>query len=66
MWQKKPTLAIDREFVATQEKLVRTYLTLCDELCLSPQSRAKLGVLVANQKEEEQDPLLNVLQGGSS
>jgi len=50
--------------VATQEKLVRTYLKLCDELCLSPQSRAKLGVLVANQKEEEQDPLLNVLQGG--
>ena len=63
---KRPTLAIDREFVATQEKLVRTYLKLCDELCLSPQSRAKLGVLVANQKEEEQDPLLNVLQGGSS
>jgi P27 family predicted phage terminase small subunit len=61
-----PTLAIDREFVGTQEKLVRTYLKLCDELCLSPQSRAKLGVLVANQKEEEQDPLLNVLQGGSS
>ena len=61
---KRPTLAIDREFVATQEKLVRTYLKLCDELCLSPQSRAKLGVLVANQKEEEQDPLLNVLQGG--
>ena len=29
-----------------------------------PQSRAKLGVLVANQKEEETDPLLNVLQGG--
>ena len=61
---KRPTLANDREFVATQEKLVRTYLKLCDELCLSPQSRAKLGVLVANQKEEEQDPLLNVLQGG--
>ncbi|WP_455236499.1 P27 family phage terminase small subunit [Veillonella sp.] len=61
---RKPSLAIDREFVGTQEKLVRTYLKLCDELCLSPQSRAKLGVLVANQKEEETDPLLNVLQGG--
>lgn len=59
-----PIASIDKDFVATQEKLVRTYLKLCDELCLSPQSRAKLGVLVASQKKEEVDPLLNVLQEG--
>ena len=63
---QNPMLSVDKDFVGTQEKLVRTYLKLCDELCLSPQSRAKLGVLVANQKKEETDPLLNVLQGGEA
>ena len=57
-------MAYDKDFVGTQERLVRTYLKLCDELCLSPQSRAKLGVLVANQKKEDTDPLLSVLNGG--
>lgn len=61
---RRPTLAVDKDFVGTQERLVRTYLKLCDELCLSPQSRAKLGVLVANQKKEDTDPLLSVLNGG--
>ena len=63
---QNPMLSVDKDFVGTQEKLVRTYLKLCDELCLSPKSRAKLGVLVANQKKEETDPLLNVLQGGEA
>lgn len=58
-----PELSYDDKFVATHERLVRTYLKLCDELCLSPQARAKLGVLVANKQKERQDPLLNVLQG---
>lgn len=61
---RRPTMAYDKDFVGTQERLVRTYLKLCDELCLSPQSRAKLGVLVANQKKEDTDPLLSVLNGG--
>lgn len=59
----RPELSYDDKFVATHERLVRTYLKLCDELCLSPQARAKLGVLVANNQKEKQDPLLNVLQG---
>lgn len=61
-----PELAYDDKFVATHERLVRTYLKLCDELCLSPQARAKLGVLVANNQKEKQDPLLKVLKGDST
>lgn len=61
-----PDLAYNDKFVATHERLVRTYLKLCDELCLSPQARAKLGVLVANKQKEAQDPLLIVLQGDST
>ena len=59
-------ISYDDKFVATHERLVRTYLKLCDELCLSPQARAKLGVLVANKQKERQDPLLNVLQQGDA
>ena len=61
-----PELSYDDKFVATHERLVRTYLKLCDELCLSPQARAKLGVLLANKQKERQDPLLNVLQQGDA
>ncbi|NFE32060.1 phage terminase small subunit P27 family, partial [Clostridium botulinum] len=34
----------------------------CNELSLSPQSRAKLGNLALNNKEEQEDPLLKALR----
>lgn len=33
----------------------------CNELCLSPQARAKLGGLAAQQAKKEKDPLLEAL-----
>ena len=58
-----PSLALDGMFTQNMERLTRTYLKLCDALCLSPQSRAKMGALIANKKKEETDPLMNVLKG---
>ena len=37
-----------------------------NELCLSPQSRAKIGALKVNAQEEEQDPLLTALRERNS
>ena len=34
----------------------------CNELCLSPQARAKLGGLAAQKAREKKDPLLEALQ----
>ncbi len=59
-----PTLSTDSTFTQNLERLTRTYLKLCSELGLSPTARAKMGSLIANKKQEETDPLLNVLQGG--
>ena len=33
----------------------------CNELCLSPQARAKIGSLAAQKQKKETDPLLSVL-----
>lgn len=33
----------------------------CNELCLSPQARAKIGSLAAQKQKKEKDPLLAVL-----
>ena len=62
----KPELAGVAQFVNSNEKLVRTFLRLADSLCLSPASRAKLGSLVANNKKEAADPLINILSGGNN
>lgn len=62
----KPDLVAVPQFVSANEKLVRTFLKLSDALCLSPASRAKLGSLVANNKKEATDPLINILSGGNS
>ena len=33
----------------------------CNELCLSPQARAKIGSLAAQKQKEKKDPLLAAL-----
>ena len=33
----------------------------CNELCLSPQARAKIGSLAAQKQKKEKDPLLAAL-----
>lgn len=35
----------------------------CNELCLSPQARAKIGSLAAQKQKESKDPLLQALSG---
>ncbi len=53
----------DKDLMAAKNKYTSDFFKCCQELSLSPQSRAKMGILAANKKMEEQDPLLRVLKG---
>jgi len=44
----------------------KTFYRCCNELSLSPQSRAKLGNINLQSKQEEEDPLLKVIGGSDS
>ena len=58
------SMIYNRELMAAKTKYSNEFFKCCEQLALSPQSRAKFGVLALNQKMEEEDPLLNILQGG--
>ena len=48
--------------MAARSKYMADFYRCCNELCLSPQARAKLGVAAAKAKAQEKDPLLAILQ----
>lgn len=52
----------DKDRVLARSKYLSDFYRCCNELGLSPQARAKLGVLAAGKKKEEKDPLLKALQ----
>lgn len=53
-----------KELMSAKDKYTKDFFKCMNELSLSPQSRAKFGILTANKQEEESDPLLKVLKGG--
>ena len=55
-----PSLLSDSTYMASREKYSRDFYRCCNELCLSPQARAKLAGLRV-QKEKAENPLLKVL-----
>ena len=42
-------------------KYMSDFYRCCNELCLSPQARAKLGVAAARNKAAQKDPLAAIL-----
>lgn len=54
----------DKELMSAKEKYTRDFFRCCNELSLSPQSRAKVGNINLQAKQKEEDPLLKVLSGG--
>lgn len=63
---KDRDLLYDKTMRATRAQLRRDFFRFCNELSLSPQSRAKLGVINLQQQQTEQDALLQVLSGGKT
>lgn len=54
-----PTLLENSAFMASKDKYTKDFFRCCNELCLSPQSRAKLGAAAAQKKKS--DPLMDVI-----
>ncbi len=49
------------KLMASKDKYTKDLYRCCNELCLSPQSRAKIGSLAAQAAREKEDPLMKVL-----
>lgn len=62
MINNDPGLLTDKDVMSIRKGYTQDYLRVCNELGLSPQSRAKLSGLTAAKEREENDPLLQLLQ----
>lgn len=56
---------LDKDLMSAKDKYTKDFFRCCNELSLSPQSRAKLGNINLQAKEQQEDVLLQVLRGGS-
>ena len=60
-------LVDDEGNINPQVKIKSGYMSeffrICNELCLSPQARAKLANINANAEAEKVDPLLSIIRG---
>lgn len=55
----------DKSLMSAKDKYTKDLFRCCNELSLSPQSRAKLGNINVQASKDSEDPLLKVLRGGS-
>ena len=53
----------NKDLMSAKDKYTKDLYRCCNELSLSPQSRAKLGNLALDNKEKASDPLLKTLDG---
>ena len=60
MAREDPELLLNKFYNGARNGYIAQYLKFCQQLCLSPGARAKVGALVKNQKAAE-DPLIKVL-----
>lgn len=56
---------LDRALLTAKEKHEKTFFRCCDELCLSPQSRAKIAAAGTAQKDESVTALKTLLEGAA-
>lgn len=60
-----PDLLLDKDVMSVRKGYTQDYYRLCNELGLSPQSRAKLGSLSLQKDKQDNDVLLTILKGGA-
>lgn len=61
MANNDPSLVTDKDHVLVRDKYNSQFIKGCNELGLSPQSCAKLGLAAAQGKQRKADPLLEIL-----
>ncbi len=59
-------LLFDQKLMSTRSNYERTLWRGCNEFCLSPQARAKIGSLAVGKMHDAEDPLAAALSGGAS
>ena len=59
----KPSAITNSNLMSAKDKYTKDFYRCCNELSLSPQSRAKLGSLAVANKEKKEDPVLKALNG---
>lgn len=64
MINAEPGLIADKDLRMANDKYTKDFFRCCNELSLSPQSRAKIGNIALQTQQEKQDPLLKLLSGG--
>lgn len=60
---KDSSLLFDAKLMGTRAKYETCMWRGCNELCLSPQARAKIGSIAMAKRKDEQDPLVAILSG---
>lgn len=65
MINNDPALLTDKDVMSIRKGYTQDFFRICNELSLSPQSRAKVGSIAANKAEEKNDTLLQILKGES-
>ena len=55
-----PKILLEKNFRLAKDSATKDFFRCCSELCLSPQSRAKLSIAAANQ-EDEKKTLMDIL-----
>lgn len=55
-------LLMDNDLMSAKDKYTKEFFRCCNELSLSPQSRAKIGNLKIEKEIKETDPLLKALK----
>lgn len=63
---KDPEKMFDKDVIKAKAEYTKEFFRVCNELSLSPQSRAKLGNINLQAKQKSEDQLLKVLRGGKS
>lgn len=60
---ERQDMLLDKDVAAVRGKYWSDFRQGCNELGLSPQARAKLGIVAAANKAKEKDPLAEMLSG---
>lgn len=63
MINNDPEKLTDRDVCNTRKEYMQNFFRICNELSLSPQSRAKMGIIAAGKDKLENDPVLRIFAG---
>ena len=61
----EPEMMFSKELLIVKEKYEKTFFKCCDELCLSPQSRAKIANINSQAADDGTELIKQLIAGGS-